>query len=104
VDHRFAKTSKLLFLTYIYNTSRGASGADAPDVAIQIQVLSGLKPVLRTQMLKVSTDGLTDLARIPYSAAIPLAAMPPGHYVLQITVADRLSKTTASRNLNFEIE
>jgi VWFA-related protein len=104
VDRRFVKTSKLLFLAYIYNVSRGGTGTDAPDVAIRIQVLSGIKPVLRTQMLKVSTEGLTDLARIPYSAAIPLTAMPPGHYVLQMTVADRLAKTTASRNVNFEIE
>lgn len=104
VDGRFAKTSKLLFLTYIYNASRGATGADTPDVAIQIQVHSDIKPVLRTQMLNVSSEGLTDLARIPYSAAIPLSAMPPGRYTLQITVTDRLAKTTASRNVNFEIE
>jgi hypothetical protein len=101
VDRRFARTSKLLFLSYVYNASRVAF---APDVAIQIQVLSDIKPVLRTQMLKVSTEGLTDLARIPYSAAIPLTSMPPGRYMLQITVTDRLAKTTASRNVNFEIE
>src|SRR4051812_10225058 len=48
------------------------------DVAIQIQVLSEIKPLLRTQMLKISTEGLTDFARIPYSAAIPLTNMPVG--------------------------
>jgi VWFA-related protein len=104
IDRRFAKTSKLLFLTYIYNAARGATGTDAPDVAIQIQVLSDVKPVLRTQMMKVSTEGLTDLARLPYSAAIPLTSMPAGRYTLQLTVADRVAKTSASQSLNFEIE
>jgi hypothetical protein len=104
IDHRFAKTSKLLFLTYIYNASRGATGTDAPDVAIQIQVLSDVKPVLRTQMLKISTDGLTDLARLPYSAAIPLTSMPAGRYTLQITVTDRVAKRSATQSVNFEIE
>jgi VWFA-related protein len=104
IDRRFAKTSKLLFLTYIYNASRGTTGTDTPDVAIQIQVLSDVKPVIRTQMLKVSTEGLTDLARLPYSAAIPLTSMPAGRYTLQLTIADRVAKTSASQSINFEIE
>lgn len=104
VDRRFASTSKLLFLTYIYNAAHNTTGANAPDVAIQIQVLSDLKPILKTPLLKVSTEGLTDLSRIPYSAAIPLTNMPAGRYLLHITVTDNTAKTTASQQVNFDIE
>lgn len=104
IDRRFASTSKLLFLTYIYNAARNTTGDNAPDVMIQIQVLSDLKPILKTSLLKVSTEGLTDLARIPYSAAIPLTGMPVGRHLLQITITDRIAKTSATQQVNFDIQ
>ncbi|MDT5063119.1 MAG: hypothetical protein QOH63_3578 [Acidobacteriota bacterium] len=104
VDGRFAHASTLRFLTYIYNAARGTTSSGAPDVAIQIQVISNDKPVLTAPMRKVSTEGMTDLSRLPYAAEIPLSSIPSGHYVLQVTVVDRISKTSASRKINFEIE
>jgi hypothetical protein len=104
IDRRFANTSKLLFLTYVYNAAKNPAGGNAPDVAIQIQVLSDTKPILKTSLLKVSTEGLTDLSRIPYSAAIPLTNMPAGRYQLQITVTDRVAKTSATQQVNIEIQ
>jgi VWFA-related protein len=104
IDRRFANTSKLLFLTYIYNAARNSTGANAPDVGIQIQILSGLKPILKTPVLNVSTEGLSDLSRIPYSAAIPLTGIPAGRYLMQITTTDRVAKTSASQRVNIEIQ
>jgi VWFA-related protein len=104
VARRFARTSRLRFVTFIYNATRGASGTTPPDVAIQVQVLRDNQPVLTTALRKVSTEGLTDLARLPYAAEIPLANMSAGRYVLQVLAIDRAAKTSATQRLRFDIE
>ncbi len=104
VERRFAKTSKLLFLTYVYNTARGATGADAPDVAIQAEVFSGHNLMLKTPLRKVSTEGVTDLSRIPYAAEIPLTSLPAGRYTLRLAATDRIAKTSAAQSVTFEVE
>jgi VWFA-related protein len=104
VAHRFARTSRLRFLTFVYNAARGTSGAAAPDVAIQIQVMRDDQPILTTSLRKITTEGLLDIARLPYAAEIPLDNMLAGRYVLQVTAIDRVAKTSASQRVNFEIE
>jgi len=104
VDHRFDRTSKLRFLTFIYNASRGANGASSPDLALQVQVLRDDQPVITTPLRKVQNEGMADLARIAYAAEIPLEGMPAGRYILQVTAIDRIAKTSASQRVNFEIE
>lgn len=101
-DRRFARTSKLRFLTFIYNAARGQDGATPPDVAIQVQIIRDDKPVVTTALRKV-TPG-TDLARIPYAAELPLENLTPGHYELKITAIDRLGKSGTSQRAAFEIE
>jgi VWFA-related protein len=104
VDHRFARTSKLRFLTYIYNAARGADGAAPPDVALQVQISRDDQPVLTTTLRKVESGAQTDLDRLAYAAELPLEALPAGRYVLQVTVIDRIAKTSASQRASFEIE
>jgi VWFA-related protein len=104
VNHRFARTSKLRFLTYVYNAARGADGVTPPDVALQVQILRDDQPVMTTAQRKVELSGQADPARLAYAAELPLEAMTPGHYVLHVTVIDRLAKTSATQRTNFEIE
>jgi hypothetical protein len=104
VDHRFARTSNLRFVTFIYNAARGTAGTESPDVALQVQVFRDDQPVITTALRRVKTEGLEDLARLPYAAEIPLKGMLAGHYVLQITVIDRIAKVSASERASFEIE
>jgi VWFA-related protein len=104
VARRFARTSRLRFLTFVYNAARGASGAEAPDVAIQIQVMRDDQPILTTALRKITTEGVADIARLPYAAEIPLDSMLAGRYVLQVTAIDRVAKTSASQRVDFEIE
>jgi VWFA-related protein len=104
VARRFARASRLRFMTFIYNASRGPAGTAAPDVALQIQVRRDDQPVLTTALRKVNTEGLTDLARIPYAAEILLDKMPPGQYLLQVTAIDRVAKASASQLLRFAVE
>jgi VWFA-related protein len=104
IDGRFANTSQLRFLTYIYNPSRGPANNQAPDVALQIQIFRDNQPVLTNALRKVQTDGLQDLTHLPYAAEITLEALPPGRYALQVTAIDRIARASTTQRVNFSIE
>ncbi len=46
----------------------------------------------------------TDLARVLYAAEIALKNLPGGNYLLEVTVSDRIAKTSASQEITFHIE
>jgi hypothetical protein len=97
----------LRFLTVIYNAmsrDAGSTTAAAPDLALQVQIFRDDQPVVTTALRKVSTEGILDPARLPYEAEIALGSLPSGRYALQITVIDRLAKTSATQRARFEIE
>jgi hypothetical protein len=104
VSRRFASTSRLRFLTFIYNAAHGPSGREPADVAIQVQVLRDDQPVVSTALRKIPTEGLSDPARLPYAAEIPLDNLRAGRYLLRVTAIDRRAKASASQQLRFEIE
>jgi VWFA-related protein len=104
VDHRLPRSSKLRFMTYIYNAARGANGTAPPDITLQIQILRNDQPVVTAASRKIEPGNALDPARLPYAAEVPLEALLPGRYVLQITAIDRISKTTASQRASFEVE
>lgn len=100
-NRRFARTSGLRFLTYIYNAAR--SNAGAPDVALQVQVFRDDQPVITAPLRRVSTEGVTDLARIPYAAEISLENLPVGRYLLRVTIIDRATRVSATQQIDFTI-
>ncbi|HSQ24848.1 MAG TPA: VWA domain-containing protein, partial [Pyrinomonadaceae bacterium] len=120
VDHRFARSSFLRFLTFIYNATTasvvapsevqpGASTVNtsatkvpAPDLAVQVQVFRDNEPVITTPLHKINTEGV-DVRRVPYAADVRLDDLQPGAYVLQVTVIDRQGKSSASQKMNFQI-
>ncbi|HVS83205.1 MAG TPA: VWA domain-containing protein [Pyrinomonadaceae bacterium] len=126
VDHRFARSSHLRFLTFVYNAvgtnpvvptpqspdGRGGNAAiiptsstgAGPDLAVQVQVFRDNEPVITDPVHKVSVEGIADLSRLPYAAELALSSLQPGRYVLQVTVIDRIAKTSASQRFNFEVE
>lgn len=103
VDHRFLRSSQLNFLMFIYNANSATTGVSEPDVTAQVEVFRNGAPVISTGARKLSTKGMTDLARIPYGGQFPLENLPDGNYELQITITDRLAKTTAFQRLPFQI-
>ena len=123
VDHHFASSSSLRFLTFIYNATTNAaesplsddpaggnripasatSGA-APDLAVQVQVFRDNEPVITTPLHKIQTEGGPDMQRVPYAADVSLSGLQPGAYVLQVTVIDRLAKASATQKLSFQID
>lgn len=101
-SHRFKRDSTLRFLLFAYNAV--SSPADQkPDVAVQVQVIRDDQPVITTALRKVSTEGVMDLLRLPYAAEIPLSALKPGHYALQVSVIDRVSKQSTTRQTQFDV-
>ena len=102
ISRHFRCNSKLRFLVFIYNAARASDSK--PDVALQIQMLRDGQPVITTALRKVSTEGAEALERLPYAADVSLEGLPAGFYMLQVTAIDRVSKTSASQQMRFEIE
>ena len=101
-SHRFHRDSTLRFLIFAYNTTL-SSADQKPDVAIQVQVVREDQPVITTALRKIGTDQNTDLTRLPYAAEIPLTDLQPGRYQLQISVIDRVSKQSTTRQTHFDV-
>ncbi len=102
VDRRFARTSHIRFLTYVYNPVVGA--ASQPDVALQIQVFRDDQPVFTAPLTKLKTNAETGLSTLPYMAELNLDTFPPGSYVLQVTAINRAGKKSTARRARFVIE
>jgi hypothetical protein len=101
-SHRFRRDSTLRFLLFVYNSVISPTDRQ-PDAAVQVQVVRDDQPVVTTALRKVTTEGIVDLARLPYAAEIPLNSLLPGRYLLQVTVIDRLSKQSISRQTHFDV-
>ncbi|HEX3142690.1 MAG TPA: VWA domain-containing protein [Pyrinomonadaceae bacterium] len=120
VDHTFASSSTLRFLTFIYNASVGTANPMPnpqgetipastknnayPDIAVQTQIFRDDEPVITNPLHKIQTEGIPDMQRVPYAADVLLDGLKPGAYVLQVTVIDKLAKSSATRKLSFQIE
>lgn len=96
-SRRFARSSRLRFTTYIYNT------ATPPQLGVQIKILKGKQAVLTPPEISAATDKITNFAIIPYTAEFPLSALPPGDYVLELTVTDRTKKTSATEQISMTV-
>jgi hypothetical protein len=103
INHTFSANGYLRFLVFVYNAALAPADAK-PDIAIQVQMVRDGQPVVTTALKKVSTEGFTDIARVPYAAEISLKGLPAGQYILQVTVVDRVAKRSASQQTNFEIQ
>jgi VWFA-related protein len=103
VERRFARSSHALLQLYVYNAARKAAN-DAPDVELEIKIMRDKRIVMNAPPHKVALTAGSDPARIYYVAEVPLAQMSAGVYLLQVTVTDRATRTTATRELDFAVE
>jgi VWFA-related protein len=97
VDKRFARGSRLRFLTFLYNAAAPA------NLSARVQVLKAGREVSATPFRKVGTDAQTDPARVPFTAEIDLKDLQPGRYALQVTVEDQAANRTASQRTAFYV-
>ena len=102
VDRRFARTSFIRFLTYVYNPAAGTSSP--PDVALQVQIFRDDQPVFTAPLIKLKPSGDAGHTTLPYMAELSLSTFPPGRYVFQVTAIDRAGKTSTARRARFFIE
>jgi VWFA-related protein len=98
VSRRFAQASTLRFTVYIYEASHAKS---PPALSVQTRILRGGQPLVTTPERKVAIEMLTGFTTIPYSAQFALNKLPVGRYRLEVTIADRSAKSTASQQTDF---
>ncbi len=98
VDKRFARGSRLRFMTFVYNAAAPA------NLAARVQVFKDGREVSAAPPQKILADAQTDPARVPYTTEINLAALQPGRYTLQVTVEDRAANRTASQQTAFYVQ
>jgi len=103
VSNRFFRDDFLRFLVFTYNATTGSNGTK-PDLAIQIQIVRDGQPVVTTPLKKISVEQFDDMKRIPYAAEVALTGLRSGRYVLQISVVDRIAKTSATQQTRFEVK
>lgn len=104
VNRRFARSSKLRCLVFVYNALRGKTESVAPEVFLQTSVWRGNEVVMTSGLSPLSVKG-TNSNRIPYVIEIPLNSLPVGRYELQITVQeDRNSKSPTEQRIKFEVK
>jgi VWFA-related protein len=101
VTRRFNRDSYLRLLVFIYNVTQNAT--TKADAAIQVQLVRDGQPVVTTAQRKLEPEGNTDPLRLPYAAEVPLTGLPPGQYIINVTVLDRLAKKTATQQTRFEV-
>jgi VWFA-related protein len=131
IDHRFASSSHLRFVTFVYNASGSLAGlaatplrsgqgtsepanslpassvtatANSPDLAVQVQLFRDNEPIITMPLHKVSIDALSDVRRLPYAAELDLGGLQPGRYLLRVTVIDRVAKASASQKFGFQVD
>jgi VWFA-related protein len=102
IDRRFQRNADMRFFLFAYNAARAAAGSK-PDLAAQVHLLRENRTVIRTALKKMATED-ADPDRLPYAADLSLADLPPGRYLLKVTVIDRVSGTSAFQQARFEIE
>ncbi len=128
IDHHFANSSRLRFLTFVYNASGSSAESDptsmpAPpprpnsvpasstvppltgaDLAVQVQLFRDNEPVITMPLHKIQIDALSDSRRLPYAAEVALEGLRSGRYVLLVTVIDRVAKASASQRFGFQVD
>jgi hypothetical protein len=101
VDHRFARNSRLTFMAFIYNAIR--ADKSPPSLSIQARLWRRGRVVQTGPLRKVEFNS-QDLVRIPCSGELSLVSIPPGDYVLEVTVTDALNQTSTSQRTRITID
>ena len=103
IHRQFRRGSVLGFLLFTYNAARAASDSRS-DLATRVLILRDNHPVIVTPFKRMAIEEAAIGLGVPYAANLSLADLPPGRYMLQVEVIDRVSKTRASQQTRFEVE
>lgn len=104
VAQRFARDSRLRFLTYVYNAAPVAANDNEPDLNVEVKILRGNQPILSPALREVAIERGTDAKNFPYVAEIPLEGLQAGEYALHVTVTDLTTKASATQQITFVVD
>ena len=104
VAQRFARDSRLRFLTYVYNAAPVAANDNEPDLNVEVKILRANQPILSPALREVAIERGTDAKSFPYVAEIPLAGLQPGEYTLHVTVTDLTTKASATQQATIIVD
>ena len=103
---QFRHGDKIIFAYSIYNAQPDAANR-LPQLTAQTRIFRDGKAVFKTDPAPIELSPQVDLRRLPSIARLQLGTeFPPGDYVLQVIVTDRLAKEkqqVASQWIDFEI-
>ena len=100
VDHTLRAGSVLRYQTYLY----GASPESLSGLEVKAGVLRNDRPVLMMPQTKVPYIEGANQRGMPYWSEISLNTLPPGRYVLVVTISDPKARSSATQQVNFRIE
>jgi VWFA-related protein len=103
---QFLQSDKLIFAYSIYNAQPDAA-THLPQLTAQTRIFRDGKLVLTGTPAAIEVPPQSDLKRVPSLGRLQLGTeFPPGEYVLQVMVTDRLAKEKqqiASQWIDFEV-
>jgi len=103
---QFRQSDKLIFAYSIYNAQPDAV-THLPQLTAQTRIFRDGKPVFTGNPAAIEVVPQSDLKRVPSVGRLQLGTeFPPGEYVLQIMVTDKLAKEKqqiASQWIDFEV-
>ncbi|MGZ5435015.1 MAG: VWA domain-containing protein [Pyrinomonadaceae bacterium] len=102
VDKKFRRGSHLRFMTFVYNAAQASPGAT--NLAARVQVYRDSRPVLSLPFARVSAPSDADPARVPFVSEIDLTRLPPGAYMLEVTIEDLVAHKSVSQQTTFYVQ
>src|SRR5215813_7266834 len=103
VNHRLRRDSVMRFMLNIYNALKSPADGN-PDLGAQVLILRDQQPVITTPSKRVATNEAGQPDRLLYGGDLSLEGLAPGHYVLQVSIVDRVAKTSATQRTKLDIE
>jgi len=102
IDRHFRRDSFLRYIVFVYNAATSPAKS-VPDVVTQVQILRDNQPVATSSLKPIPTEGVEDFRRLPFAADISLEGFSSGRYILLFTAIDRVSASSATQQVRFEI-
>jgi VWFA-related protein len=103
VDRRFHRDAVLRFVLSIYNALKSPIDGK-PDLGVQVLILRDQQPVVTTASKRVPTNEPEQFDRLLYGGDLSLEGLAPGRYILQISIVDRIAKTSATQKTKLDID
>ena len=101
LSRQFSSNEKLGIFLQLYN-AKVEEASHKSDISVAYRILSGKTEVWRTVEAADSTHQMGE--QVTLDRLIPLSALTPGSYALELTATDQISGKTLTRTAEFNIQ